>query len=133
MPNPTQQSVLLLAGGIERTATPTVGVDPADMRALTNIPRFKGAHILFDVTDVNTTPSVVLTADGWDFGSSSWYNILTGLAVTTAVFNIYKIHPDLTAVANLVAKDGIPYLWRVVLTHADAEGITYSLAVNYLD
>ena len=71
--------------------------------------------------------------DGFDFGSSTWYNILTGLAVTTAVFNIYKIHPDLTADPNLVAKDGLPYLWRVILTHADAEGITYSLAVNYLD
>lgn len=133
MPNPTQQSVILLAGGIERTATPTVGVVPADMRTLTNIPRFKGAHILFDVTAIDATPSVVMTADGYDFGSQTWYNILTGAAVTTAVFNIYKIHPDLTAVANLVAKDGIPYLWRVVLTHGDADGITYSLGVNYLD
>jgi hypothetical protein len=85
------------------------------------------------VTAVDATPSVVATIDGYDYGSDSWYNILTGLAVTTAVFNIYKVHPDLTAVANLVAKDGLPYLWRVILTHADADSITYSLAVNYLD
>ena len=133
MPNPTQQSVILLPGGVERTTTPTVGVVPADMRTLTNIPRFKGAHILLDVTVLNTTPDVNVEIEGFDFGSSTWYNILTGASVSTVSFNIYKVHPDLTAAANLIAKDGIPYLWRVRVVHDNAEGIEYSLGVNYLD
>jgi hypothetical protein len=133
MTDPIQQSQILLTS-IERTATPDFQLDQSgDYGPLTNHQRFRGAHILLDVTAINTTPSVVVTIDGYDFGSSSWYNIGTGLAVTTAVFNIYHVHPDLTAVANLVFKDGLPYLWRVILTHADAEGITYTLAVNYLD
>ena len=134
MPDPIQQSVILLAGAVERTATPTFTLDQSpDYGPLTNHQRFRGAHIIFDVTAINTTPSVVATIDGFDYGSETWYNIGTGIAVTTAVQTVYKVHPDLTAVANLVFKDGIPYLWRVILTHADAEGITYSLAVNYLD
>jgi len=100
---------------------------------LTNIPRFTGAHIIFDVTAIVDTPSVVVTMDGFDFGSETWYNLLTSAAVVGASLNVYKIHPDFTAVANLVAKEGIPYLWRVILTHADADSITYSLGVNYLD
>ena len=133
MTDPIQQSVVLLES-IERTATPDFQLDQSgDYGPLTNHQRFKGAHILLDVTDVNTTPSVVVTIDGYDYGSETWYNIGTGLAVVTAVFNIYHVHPDLTADANLIFKDGLPYLWRVIVTHADAEGITYTLAVNYLD
>lgn len=133
MPQPTQQSVILLPSLASRTLT-TVSGPGGDYPHLTNIPRFTGAHIIFDVTDLEAgTPSIVMTADGYDFGSDTWYNLLTGLAVTTAIKTVYKIHPDFTAVANLTAKEGIPYLWRVVLTHADTDPITYSLGVNYLD
>lgn len=133
MTSPVQQSIVLLTSAA-RTATPPVGPATTDEYGfLTNHQRFRGAHILLDVTAIAATPSVLVDIEGYDYGSSTWYNILTSAAVTTAVFNIYKVHPDLTAVANLVAKDGIPYLWRVTLTHADADSITYTLAVNYLD
>lgn len=137
MPQPTQQSVILLANA-SHTATPLVGPPgaspPNEYPYLTNNQRFTGAHILFDVTDLEGgTPDVTVTMDGFDFGSETWYNLLTSLAVVTVSFNIYKIHPDFTAAANLVAKEGIPYLWRVILTHDDAQAITYSLGVNYLD
>ncbi len=136
MADPIQQSVIVLASAA-RVATPVFGVDVddplQDYGPLTNHQRFRGAHIILDVTAIAATPSVVMTFDGYDYGSETWYNIGTALAVTTAVQTVYKIHPDLTAVANLVFKDGIPYLWRCVPTHADADSITYSLAVNYLD
>ncbi len=137
MPQPTQQSVILLSSA-SHTATPLVGPPDAtpanEYPFLTNIPRFTGAHIIFDVTDLEAgTPDVTVTMDGYDFGSSSWYLLLAGASVTTVSQNIYKIHPDFTAAANLVAKEGIPYLWRVILTHADGQAITYSLGVNYLD
>jgi len=136
MSGPVQQSIVLLTSAA-RTETPVTDVPNAtpapEYPFLTNHQRFRGAHILLDATSITSTPSVVATIDGYDYGSDTWYNILTGVAVTTAVFNIYKVHPDLTAVANLVAKDGLPYLWRVVLTHGDTDSITYTLAVNYLD
>jgi hypothetical protein len=137
MPQPIQQSVILLESA-SHIATPDVG--PPDQTPaneypfLTNNQRFVGAHVLFDVTDLEGgAPDVTVSIDGYDYGSSTWYNLLTGLSVVTVSFNIYKIHPDFTAAANLVAKEGIPYLWRVILTHDDAAPITYSLGVNYLD
>ena len=131
MPSPVAQAVVLLSSAA-RTATPTPGPG-GDYGYLTNNQRFRGAHIILDVTALAATPSITVAVDGYDYGSDSWYNILTGSAVTTTSQTIYKVHPDLTAVGNLVAKDGVPYLWRVTVTHADADSITYSLAVNYLD
>lgn len=131
MTSPVQQSVVLLESAA-RTATPTPGPG-GDYPYLANHQRFKGCHVILDVTAVTATPSVTVDIEGYDYGSDSWYNLLTGVAVTATGTNIYKVHPDLTAVANQVAKDGLPYLWRVTVSHADADSITYSLSVNYLD
>jgi hypothetical protein len=103
------------------------------MPFLTNIPRFVGAHILLDVTLDPSTAEVNVELEGYDFGSDSFYTILTGAAVNSVSFNIYKIHPSIPAVAALIAQDGIPYLWRVRVVHVDVEPLTYSLSVNYLD
>lgn len=133
MSGPVQQSIVLLESAA-RVADPDFQLDQSgDYGPLTNHQRFRGAHILFDVTAYPAAASVVATMDGYDYGSETWYNILTGLAVVGTGFNIYKIHPDLIADANLIAADGLPYLWRVILTHADGDSITYTLAVNYLD
>lgn len=133
MTSPVQQSVVLLASAA-RTATPDFQLDQSgDYGPLTNHQRFRGAHILLDVSAIAATPSLTVDIEGYDYGSDSWYNILTSAAVTTVSFNIYKVHPDLTAVANLIAADGLPFLWRVTVTAADADSATYSLAVNYLD
>ena len=133
MTSPVQQSVVLLASAA-RTATPDFQLDQSgDYGPLTNHQRFRGAHILLDVSAIAATPSLTVDIEGYDYGSDSWYNILTSAAVTSVSFNIYKVHPDLTAVASLVAADGLPFLWRATVTAADADSATYSLAVNYLD
>jgi hypothetical protein len=133
MTSPVQQSIVLLTSAA-RTATPTFAIDgTGDYGALTNHQRFRGAHILLDVSALAATPSLTVDIEGYDYGSDSWYNILTSAAVTSISFNIYNVHPDLTAAANLVAADGLPYLWRATVTHADADSVTYTLAVNYLD
>jgi hypothetical protein len=131
MTSPVQQSVVLLASAA-RTATPTVGPGN-DINYLTNHQRFKGAHVILDVTAIAATPSVTIDIEGYDYGSGTWYNIGTGTAVTSVSTTVFKVHPDLTAAAGSVFKDGLPFLWRVTSTHADADSITYSLAVNYLD
>lgn len=131
MTTPIQQSVVLLASAA-RTATPTVGPGN-DMDYLTNHQRFRGAHIIMDATAIAATPSVTLEIEGYDYGSSTWYAIGTATAITSVSTNVIKVHPDLTAAAGSVFKDGIPYLWRVRAVHLDADSITYSLSVNYLD
>lgn len=105
-----------------RTATPTaVSIDDIYV---------KGVQIIIDVTAASATPSVVPTIDGYDPLSDSWYNLLTGAAITGTGTTVLRIHPDLTAAANLIAKDFLPRTYRIVMTHADADSITYSVNIN---
>ena len=105
-----------------RTATPAV-ISTDDDHVL-------GVQVVIDVTASAATPSVVPTIDGFDPLSDSWYNLLTGSAITGAGTTVLRIHPQLTAAANLTAKDFIPKKYRIVMTHADTDSITYSVNVN---
>jgi len=105
-----------------RTATPTsVSIDDR---------RVKGIHVVISATAASATPSVVPTIDGWDPLSETWYNILTGAAITGVSAVILRVHPDLLAVTNLAAGDFLPARYRVVMTHGDADSITYSVGIN---
>jgi hypothetical protein len=89
-----------------------------------------GIQVIIDTTAVAATPSVVPTIDGFDPLSGKWYNILTGAAIATVSTVVLRIHPDLVAVANLTAADFLPKKYRVVMTHGDADSITYTVGVN---
>jgi hypothetical protein len=89
-----------------------------------------GIQVIIDTTAVAATPSVVPTIDGFDPLSGKWYNILTGAAIATVSTVVLRIHPDLVAVANLTAADFLPQKYRVVMTHGDADSITYTVGVN---
>lgn len=90
----------------------------------------KGIQVIINVTDSAATPSVVPTIDGFDPLSETWYNLLTGSAITGASQTILRIHPELAEVANLIAKDFLPKKYRIVMTHGDADSITYSVSIN---
>lgn len=105
-----------------RTATPTA-VQVSDNYA-------KGIQVVIEVTAASATPSVVPTIDGFDPASDTWYNLLTGAAITAVSSTVLRVHPELTAAANLIAQDMVPETYRIVMTHADADSITYSVGVN---
>jgi len=105
-----------------RTATPTaIQVDDDNVQ---------GIQVIIDVTASAATPSVVPTIDGFDPLSEKWYNLLTGSAITGTSTTVLRIHPELTAAANLTAQDFLPEVYRVVMTHADADSITYTVGIN---
>lgn len=107
-----------------RTATPTAaGIDAAYAR---------GVHVVVDVTAVSATPSVVPTIDGYDTLSGKWFNLLTGSAITATGTTVLKVYPGIAAVANAAASDVIPNRIRVVMTHADADSATYSVAAHLM-
>lgn len=109
-------------GSVARIATPTaVQVDDD---------KVQGVQVVIDVTAVAATPSVVPTIDGFDPLSETWYNLLTGAAITATGTTVLRIHPELTAAANLTAQDFLPERYRIVMTHGDADSITYSVNVN---
>jgi hypothetical protein len=102
-----------------RTATPTVvQIDTSGVR---------GLHLVIDATTA-ATPSVVPTIDGYSELGDDWYNLLTGAAITATGVTVLKIYPGIATVANGAASDVLPNKIRVVMTHADSDSITYSVA-----
>tara|TARA_R110002126_G_scaffold522_1_gene3337 strand:- start:253 stop:618 length:366 start_codon:yes stop_codon:yes gene_type:complete len=89
-----------------------------------------GIQVSIVVSAAAATPSVVPTIDGYDPLSDTWYNLLTGAALTGTGTTILRVHPDLTAVTNLTSQDFLPKKYRLVMTHADTDSITYTVNVN---
>ena len=90
----------------------------------------KGVIVILDVTASADTPSITLKIEGKDPVSGKYYTILESAAVTATSTNIYRVHPSLTAASNLIAKDAIPKTFRITMTHADADSITYSVGYS---
>lgn len=102
-----------------RTATPTAAVIATRGR--------QRVHVAIVVTASAATPSVVPTLDAYDAASNTWYNLLTGAAITGAGTTILKIGMGFPATANVSVPDILPNLLRLTMTHADADSITYSV------
>ena len=66
--------------------------------------------------------------EGYDFGSDTWYNILTGANITAgSTQQRLRVGTTVANVANLSANDVLPYMWRVRVEHGDATAVTYSV------
>lgn len=103
-----------------RTATPTAATFSSSGR--------RGLHVVINVTAVTATPSVVPTIDAYDSLSQVWYTLLAGSAITATGATVLKVYPGIAAQANAAASDVLPGQWRVLMTHGDADSITYSVA-----
>lgn len=86
----------------------------------------RGIHIILDVTSITDTPSIVLKIEGKS-ASGMYYTLIEGAAVTGIGTHIYKVMPWATVVANEAVADQLPRTWRVTVTHADTDSITYSV------
>ena len=95
----------------------------------------KSAAGLFfiNVTSVTATPSVVFTIYGVSPNGSTDYTILASAAITGTGLTVLRVHPQLTAAANTIAKDVLPQAIKVTATHADADSITYSMGFTGVD
>lgn len=86
-----------------------------------------GLKLVIDVTAITLTPSVVFTIQGKDTVSGKYYTLLASAAIVGVGTTVLTIHPDMTAVANVTAKDVLPRDWRVIAVAGDADSITYSV------
>jgi hypothetical protein len=105
-----------------RTATPTASTLTAHGR--------QRLYLVIDVTAGAAGFSVTPTIDGYDSISGKWWTVLTGAAIAGTGTTVLKIGPGLTPAANVCVADVLPSAWRVVMTHADAKSITYSVAAK---
>lgn len=91
-------------------------------------PRYRGAYFIIDVTAVTATPSITVTVAGVDRFSGKTFDILESAAITATGTTTLQIAPGITAVANTDEDSLLPPVFRVSVTHADADSITYSIA-----
>jgi hypothetical protein len=110
------------------SAARTASSDSADQ---TNY-YWRGVVLVIDVTAITASPSVVFTVQGKSTLGSDYYTILVSAAITATGQTVLRIYPGLTAAANLVASDVLPYKWRVSAAHGDADSITFSVSANYI-
>lgn len=115
----SNQSTVLLASAARTTTQTTPDI--------TNL-QGRGAHVIVDVTSAGTgsiTPKIQGKA-----ATGVYYDILVGVAQTVNGTVVLKVYPGATVAANVSASDVLPAVWRVVATAADANSVTYSVAVN---
>ena len=76
-----------------------------------------GAVIVINITAITgTSPTATFTVEGRDPISGVTYPILASAARTATGTTVLRIHPGLAAVANLVANDIFPSIFRVRMT-----------------
>lgn len=89
----------------------------------------KGCHIIIDVT-VDDGGTITPKIQGKDSTSGKYYDILVGSAISTVSTTILKVYPGLPASGNVSANDIVPSKFRIVVTHGDANSMTYSVGVS---
>ena len=109
-------------GATPRTAT----VDSADY---TNF-NWRGLHLVFNVSAITATPSVVVKIQGKDDTFDNYYDLLVSTAITTTGITILKIYPGIGQITNGAASDILPRVWRIRVEHANADSITYTAVAN---
>lgn len=114
---------LTIFSSAARTADPTPG-DKTNYNA-------KGIHVVLDVTNAGTG-SITLTIQGKDSVSGQYYTILAGAAVSSNSTNVYKVFRGAPVTANVSANDIIPRTFRIIVTHNNANSITYSVGASLI-
>lgn len=116
-PQPRQLTILASAA---RTAALNSDTYPNDEG-------HRGLHVIIDATASAATPGVTFTIQGYSPLGDDYYTLLASAAITGTGTTILRVFPGATAAANLVANDCLPGLWRVAITVADADSLTYSV------
>jgi hypothetical protein len=91
----------------------------------------RGIRVTIDVTDIGTG-SITPEIDALDAASGAYIPILTGAAITGNGTAVLLVYPSTMPVANLAASDVLPVGWRIVVTAADANPVTYSVGAVLL-
>lgn len=92
------------------------------------VPYGKTLTVVIDVTTGAATPSVTPSIRGIT-EAGIVYTVLTGAAITStsAATVVLRVGDGVAEVANLGSSVPLPAKWRVVMTHGDADSLTYSI------
>ena len=88
---------------------------------------FAGIEVDVDITAIAATPLVTVNIERLDAASGKWLTLLTSAALGAVATTRLRIHPRLTAAANVTAQDRACGRLRTRITVADADSATYSV------
>lgn len=113
---------LLILPILARTAT----IQTADL----SNPGVRGGHFIINVTALVAGASLVPTLLAKDTVNNVYYTLLTGLAITATGITVLKIYPGIVGIANAAAADVLPATYAFLMTAANVNSVTYSVAFN---
>lgn len=96
-----------------------------------NVQGISALTVVIDSTVIGTA-TLTVSIDGKDKASGKYYNLLTGAAISTNGTVRYKISPYLAGVANAIANDLVPVIFRITATQGGTGSATYSLGYTLL-
>lgn len=95
-----------------------------------------GVMVIIDVTAGASTPSVVPSISAKDPVTGNYVSIaaFTAITSTTPTTYVYTLRPGVTvSTSQPEAKAAsLPKTWRLTMTHADSDSLTYSASYTYL-
>jgi hypothetical protein len=103
--------------------------DPNTME-FRDLGRVSGIVVVVDATAIVSTPSITVKIQGVDVATGKTWDILTSAAIATAVTTVLKVRPGITVAANVAVADIIPPIIRIVVSHGNANSITYSVTAH---
>lgn len=86
----------------------------------------RGVNVFVEVTSAGTG-SITITIDGKSDELSAYYTMLTSAAITANGVYMFTVYPGITPVANVAVSNVLPFTFRVVATHNNANPITYGV------
>ena len=97
-------------------------------------PGYRGIKVYLDVTLDPASAAITLTLQGKDPASGDYHTLLASAAVSAVTTgpNVYQIFPGAPATSNVSANTQLPKVWRVIVTGADTDSMTYSISCDLL-
>lgn len=91
----------------------------------------RGVRVFIDVTLDPAAAAITPTIQG-KTAQGDYFTLLAGSAISAVGNTELVIHPEMTAVNNLVAKAPLGVVWRLSIAVADTDSMTYSAYYEYL-
>ena len=121
-----QSGVLLASAARTATATSPTITNGGDLK----LGGGTQLEVFIDITVDPAAAAVTFLIEGLDPASGDWHTILASAALAAVAKTVLRVSPDLTASANLIAKDIVPHTFRVRTTTADTDSMTYSVGYS---
>ena len=112
-------------GTLLASAARTASIQSADQTNYNG----RGLFIHIKVTAVTATPSITVAIEGKN-AAGVYFNLLTSAAITGVGDYLLIVAPWAAETANVSTAKMVPRTWRVNVTAADADEITYGVYYN---